>query len=115
MKISYKSILGRGDHNPPGACASIHLHSTAPDATTKVTISYTDPQTKKVIKESTQILTYKSVESLYPSEPKVGHQPPEIVLPVGSSKDILIRGGPTAWPSKPSNFFREGKLEIPMS
>ena len=50
----------------------------------------------------------RSVEAVVPG-PGKAHQPPQVVLPVGASKDVLLQDGPGAWPAKPSGHFREGE------
>ena len=51
----------RGDHTPTGACTTINLRASSPGATTKVTVSYTIPNTKKVLKSFRHISTYEYV------------------------------------------------------
>ena len=38
-------------------------------------------------------------------------KPPQVVLPVGASRDILLRGGPGPWVGKPSQYFRTAVSE----
>ena len=38
-------------------------------------------------------------------------QSAQVVLAVGSSRDVLLRGGPAAWLGKPSQYFRGAESE----
>merc|ERR1719483_1911911 len=49
----------RGDHHPRDACTSIHIKGHNAGATTKVTVSYTIPTTKKELKAFRQFATYE--------------------------------------------------------
>merc|ERR1712106_711863 len=101
----------RGDHHPRDACTSIHIKGHNAGATTKVTVSYTIPTTKKELKAFRQFATYEALEPVHP--PLVGNSQaaPQLVLPVGSSRNVLFKGGPHPWVGKPSFFFTDAEAE----
>jgi len=101
----------RGDHHPRDACTSIHIKGQTAGATTKVTVSYTIPTTKKELKAFRQFATYEALEPVHP--PPVGNSQaaPQLVLPVGSSRNVLFKGGPHPWVGKPSFFFTDAEAE----
>ena len=90
-----------------------------------MTVSYTIPTTKKELKAFRQFATYeyesmelknnlyvsyiRALEPVHP--PLVGNSQaaPQLVLPVGSSRNVLFKGGPHPWVGKPSFFFTDGK------
>jgi len=100
----------RGDHHPRDACTSIHIKGSTPGATTKVTVSYTIPATNKELKQFRQFATYEALEPLHPAVAN-SQGTPQIVLPVGSSRKVLFKGGPHPWVGKPSFFFTDAEAE----
>ena len=52
----------------------------------------------------------RNLEWFVPSPAKGVNAIPHVVLPVGSSLDVMMKYGPSAWVGKPSNFFREGEF-----
>ena len=49
----------RGDNHPRDACTSIHVKGTKAGASTKVSVSYTIPDTKKELKMVRHIAAYE--------------------------------------------------------
>ena len=54
---------------------------------------------------------FSNLEPLYPATAVGSVKPPQVVLPLGSSRDILLRGGPGPWVGKPSQYFRTAVSE----
>ena len=48
----------------------------------------------------------RHLEPVFPAKPVGVPQSAQVVLAVGSSRDVLLRGGPSAWVGKPSQYFR---------
>jgi len=101
----------RGDHHPRDACTSVQLKGTVAGGTTKVSVSYTIPDTRKTLKMFRHIATYENLEPLHPSPVGSSHSTPQLVLPVGSSRKIVFKGGPHPWVGKPSFFFTDAESE----
>ena len=55
------------------------------------------------------IATYEQLEPVHPSTAGNSQSAPQLVLPVGSSRKVLFKGGPHPWVGKPSFFFTDGK------
>merc|ERR1712013_79677 len=94
----------------PNYQLSIHIKGSTPGATTKVTVSYTIPATNKELKQFRQFATYEALEPLHPAVAN-SQGTPQIVLPVGSSRKVLFKGGPHPWVGKPSFFFTDAEAE----
>jgi len=101
----------RGDHHPRDACTSIHIKGSKAGSTTKVTVSYTIPSTKKELKMFRHVATYESLEPVNPPSPGNSQSSPQVVLPVGSSRKVILKGGPHPWVGKPSFFFTDAEAD----
>ena len=53
----------------------------------------------------------RNLEAVYPPLPTGLSKTPQVVLPVGASRHVLLRGGPQAWVGKPSQFIRRAVSE----
>lgn len=107
-KISGQQFLVDRGHNPKfDACASFTVRANAPGATSKVTVTYTEPITGRELKASLQMASYRALEVVYPTTDNQNMQP-LILLPVGSRTKAVFRGGPSPWVGKPSGHYRNG-------
>eukprot|EP00090_Calanus_glacialis_P028282 TRINITY_DN45475_c0_g1_i1.p1 TRINITY_DN45475_c0_g1~~TRINITY_DN45475_c0_g1_i1.p1 ORF type:complete len:919 (-),score=251.02 TRINITY_DN45475_c0_g1_i1:238-2994(-) len=101
----------RGEHHARDSCTTIHIKGNTAGATTKATVSYTIPATKKELKMFRHIATYEQLEPVHPSTAGNSQSAPQLVLPVGSSRKVLFKGGPHPWVGKPSFFFTDAEAE----
>jgi hypothetical protein len=109
------SVFARGNNRVYGACASFTVKAKTPGTTTKVSITYKEPSTGRVLKDATHISAYRSLHMVYPTEERsVQHNGRAgVLLPVGSATTVVMRGGPTPWMSKPSAHFKQVEVDEP--
>ena len=53
----------------------------------------------------------RNLEPVFPAKPLEISKNAQVVLAVGSTRDVLLRGGPAAWRGKPSQYFRGAETE----
>ena len=58
-----------------------------------------------------QLFIFRNLEPVFPAKPVGISQSAQVVLAVGSTRDVLLRGGPAAWLGKPSQYFRGAESE----
>ena len=52
-------------------------------------------------------MCFRNLNWVVPEASKTSQQAPQVVLPVGSSRDVLMEHGPVPWIGKPSHYFRD--------
>lgn len=101
----------RGEHNDQGSCKTILVKGLTAGSSTKMTVMYPVPGTTRQLRIFTQISTYEMLKSISPALERESKTP--IVLAVGSSRKMVLRGGPNPWIGKPSSFYKQGVVENP--
>merc|ERR1719228_1154504 len=101
----------RGDHTEPGSCQTIKLKGLTGGASTKLTVIYPIPGTHRQLRIFNQISTYESLRAVSPVVQGESRTP--VVLPVGSSRNIVFKGGPQPWIGKPSSYYKTIMAEEP--
>lgn len=56
-------------------------------------------------------LIFRHLEAVFPAKPLGLSLNAQVVLAVGSSRDVLLKGGPSAWVGKPSQYVRAAESE----
>jgi len=101
----------RGTAVPPGACAMINVVGKTAGAVTTVSVVFSSADSEEELKETVTVSVYENLEAVYPPLPTGLSKTPQVVLPVGASRHVLLRGGPQAWVGKPSQFVRRAVSE----
>ena len=86
--------------------------SQKPGLLAEVGIKYEEPLSGKVLRARRVISTFDGLKVLHP-EPK-NQKPSKLVLPVGSSSDVVFKGGPLPWKKlfgKQANHFKNISID----
>ncbi len=106
-----KCIRQERGHNPKyDSCSSFTLRGHTPGSSCKVTVSYNEPDTGRLLRASVQIAIFASLEVVYPETER--SKEALILLPVGSATKAVFRGGPGPWVGKPSGHFNRRKSNV---
>lgn len=105
----------RGNNRVHDSCASFVISAKTPGTTCKVTVSYVEPSTGRNLKAVTHISTYRNLETIFPApNPKSNNRrEAPLIMSIGSSSDVVFRGGPTPWMSKPSAHYKQVEVDDP--
>ena len=112
LRRLFTCFSARGNNRVHDACASFTINAKTPGTTSKVTVTYNEPSTGRVLKDSVHISAFRNLKVVYPNSQKNEnlYEIPHIFLPVGSSSKVILQGGPTPWQSKPAAHFKQSKL-----
>merc|ERR1719510_741783 len=69
--------------------------SKKPGLLCEVGIKYQEPSTGQVLRARKVISTFDKLRALHPKPNKNGKS--RLVLPIGSSSDVVMKGGPLPW------------------
>ena len=91
-------------------CAHFNVRALRP-ASTKISVSYLEPSSGRTLRSHATVTSYDPLEVLYPTkDANTNHMDlPRILLPIGSSSKLVMKGGPTPWASKPSAHMKQSK------
>ena len=108
--VESRSTLG----NPQGATYCAHFNIKAKpgvsSATTKVTVSYLEPTSGRTLRSHATISAFESLRILHPKVDQRNERP-KVLLPVGSTTKIVLKGGPNPWPNQPSAHYKHMEVE----
>ena len=99
--------------NPQGPTYCAHFNIKAKPgvsaASTKVTVSYLEPSSGRTLRSHATISAFEPLSILHPKSDK--YERPRILLPVGSTTKLVLRGGPNPWPNQPSAHYKHMEVE----
>lgn len=103
----------RGQTQLYNSCTTFSIRTKKAGAICKVSISYKEPSTGRTLRTHTSITAFDSLEALYPKRDQQTFGEPTVVLAVGSSGNIVFKGGPQPWHGKPSGHFKQIEIDEP--
>jgi nuclear pore complex protein Nup210 len=103
----------RGQTQIYNSCTTFQILAKKPSAICKVSISYKEPSSGRTLRTHTSITAFDTLESLYPKRDQQFNAEATTVLAVGSTGNVVFKGGPQPWHGKPSGHFKQIEIDEP--